>query len=59
MTEDIVLEAAKEIKVGTRYNICHDANKTRSLIDAFRVSMNWPLDAQTLPFFGRQVCPAI
>ncbi|QDS75768.1 hypothetical protein FKW77_008723 [Venturia effusa] len=37
LTEQVVLEAAKEIQTGTR------------------VSLNWPLDAQKIPFFGRQV----
>ncbi|KAF2084970.1 hypothetical protein K490DRAFT_47933 [Saccharata proteae CBS 121410] len=38
LTEDVVLEAAKEIKTG------------------IRISLNWPLDAQSdIPFFGRQV----
>ncbi|KAE9990473.1 hypothetical protein Vi05172_g949 [Venturia inaequalis] len=37
LTEEVVLEAAKEIQTGTR------------------VSLNWPLDAQKTPFFGRQL----
>ncbi|KAF2203401.1 hypothetical protein GQ43DRAFT_454467 [Delitschia confertaspora ATCC 74209] len=37
LTDDVVLEAVKEIKTGTR------------------VSLNWPLDAQSsIPFFNRQ-----
>lgn len=36
LTDDVVKNAAQEIKSGTR------------------ISMNWPLDAQEVPFFGRQ-----
>jgi len=59
LTDEVVLDAAKEIKVGTRYHPISFLKlfiNQDILIKSSRVSLNWPLDAQgALPFFGRQV----
>lgn len=55
LTNDVVLEAAKEIKTGTR-QVFMPYVVSSVLISTPRISLNWALDAQTTPFFGRQVC---
>jgi len=55
LTNDVVLEAAKEIKTGTR-QVFMPSFVSSALTPAPRISLNWALDAQPTPFFGRQVC---
>ena len=54
LEDDLVAKTAREeIQTGTRYIHLYSGTRISSLM-YIRVSLNWPLDAQSKPGFGRQ-----